>query len=67
MEIIHKHLELIDPMRRFNDLAELSTWYQQQKDRLASVSDDRLKRSLLARLHDRYSELSTRLLEEMHT
>ena len=67
MELIYKHLELVDPRRRFASLAELTNWYQRQKEQLELVSDERLKRTLIARLNGHYAELSTQLLEEMHS
>jgi hypothetical protein len=43
----------------------LANWFQEQKTQAEQLTDQRLRRTVLAQLNERYAELSTRLMEEM--
>lgn len=62
---IERHLERIEPMRKFDSLESLAQWFSAQRRQLDAVDDERLKRSLLVRLNERYADLTSRLLEEL--
>lgn len=61
--IIQHHWERIEPPRQ--SLKELSEWFEQRMAELQSVSDERLRKSLIVQLKVRYTDLTTNMLSEM--
>ena len=65
-DTLRKHRESLSPARRFNSLAQLTTWFQEQQQqiRLAKL-DSALEEVLLINLETQYDELLRRFLQEM--
>lgn len=63
-DMLREHLHKVAPPPQFRNLIELADWFQNQKRQLDSVTDERLRRTLLAQLSVRYAELTTQLLED---
>jgi hypothetical protein len=62
-QIIRQHLECVRPGPR--TLTELTRWYEKQKREFEQLPDGPMRRSALAKLMRRYSDLSDELLEDM--
>ena len=64
-QIIQRHCDKVHPPPKFKSLGDLANWFQEQKTQAEQLTDQRLRRTVLAQLNERYAELSTRLMEEM--
>lgn len=63
--IIH-HREQVKPTPKFSTMADLATWFQEQKSQIETLPiEDRLRRMLLANLNVRNAELMATLLEQI--
>ena len=63
--IIRQHQERVEPSPRRKSLQELSAWFEQRMSEIQSVPDERLRRTLIVQLKDRYSDLTSAMLAEM--
>jgi hypothetical protein len=64
-QVMQQHKDRAEPPERFASLGELTAWFEEQKKQLETCPDDRMRRSLLVQLKERYSELSAELLEQI--
>ena len=62
---IAQHAEKVHPPPAVQCIADLTTWYQARKAEADAVANERLRRVLLAQLNERYTELTTRFLQEI--
>lgn len=66
LAIFEKHLSDISPPRQEQTIEGLTTWYESMKTRIEGSSmDDRTKRTQLAELYARYTELMSELMERL--
>jgi len=64
--LIEQHRELVKPTPRFATIEELARWFQEQKQRIESLPiEEKAKRTHLVELNQRYSELTSELLQKM--
>lgn len=65
-QLIQQHYEAVNPPEKFRNLAELTTWYEEQLTHIENLSiADVYKREYSTQLNERYSELTERLLESL--
>lgn len=65
-QLIQQHYQAVNPPEKFRNLAELTTWYEEQLTLVENLSiADVYKRDYRAQLNERYSELTDRLLESL--
>jgi len=65
--IIEHHCEQVKPTPKFSNIQELAHWFQEQKADIETLPlDERTKRAHLANLTEKYAELTTKLLENLH-
>jgi hypothetical protein len=60
-----QHKDHAQPPERFASLGDLTAWFEEQKQQIEACPDDRMRRTLLVQLKERYSELSAELLEQI--
>ncbi len=66
LSILERHVQEIQPPKETKSVEDLARWYQEQKDRIESLPmNARTKRTQLVDLNERYTELTTKLLENM--
>jgi hypothetical protein len=63
--IIQQHQERVEPLPKRKSLQEASAWFEERMSEIQSVPDERLRKTLVAQLKERYSELTSAMLSEM--
>jgi hypothetical protein len=62
--LMQQHYEKIEPPAKFRSLNDVARWFQAEKKSLEAIDDEKMRRSLIARLNQRYAELTTQFFEE---
>ena len=66
LEIVRQHVEAVDPPEQILTLEGLANWYEEQVAIVeGSKMEPSIKKNVCYQLRERYSELTTRLLEEV--
>jgi hypothetical protein len=65
LELIQLHRHKIEPPRKIKSLADAAAWFEEQKTQLELVSEDKLRRSLLVQLKQRYADLTTQMMDDI--
>lgn len=63
--IIRQHQERVEPPPCRKSLQELSAWFDERLSEIQSVPDERLRKTLVVQLKERYTELTSAMLAEM--
>lgn len=64
-KIIREHEAKVEPPPKFRSLQELSAWFEQQMADLQSVPDEKMRKSLAAKLKAKYSDLTSEMVSEI--
>jgi len=64
-EMIRQHVEKVEPPPKFQTLGDAAAWFQAQETDIQKLSDDKFKRVLLAQLKGRYTDIVSKLFEEI--
>jgi hypothetical protein len=63
--LLREHVDRVQPPQTFRTLEDIARWFEEQKQELNKLPDERLRKTLLVTLRERYMELTTEFLEEM--
>ena len=62
--LMQQHYDKIEPPKKFRSLQDVACWFQSEKKNLEAIEDEKMRRSLIAKLNQRYAELTTQFFEE---